>query len=171
MARRVFFSFHHQKDSWRASQIRNSWIGQKGDTNTFMDAAAWEKVRRRGDDAVKAWIDKEMLGTGVTVVLIGELTATRPYVRYEIQQSVRKKKGLLGIYIHKVKVPGRKTSRRGHNPLHDFTVLRDHPWFGLLGFKSEQRLSDMFQTFDWVQDEGRQNMSEWIEEAARRADR
>jgi hypothetical protein len=171
MARRVFFSFHHQKDSWRAGQVRNSWVGQKGITNTFLDAAAWEKVWRKGDVAVKAWIDREMLGTGVTVVLIGQLTAARPYVRYEIQQSIKKRKGLLGIYVHKIKVPSGKTSRQGHNPLHDFTVMRDHPWFGLFGVKSEQRLSDIFQTFDWEDDGGRKNMPGWIEEAARRANR
>ena len=146
-------------------------MGQKGTTNAFLDAAAWEKVQRKGDTAVKAWIDQEMLGTGVTVVLIGQLTAARPYVQYEIQQSIKKRKGLLGIYIHKIKVPSRKTSRKGDNPLHDFTVMRDHPWFGLFGVKSEQRLSDIFQTFDWEDDDGRKNMPEWIEEAARRANR
>lgn len=136
-----------------------------------MDKAAWEKVQRKGDAAVKAWIDKEMIGTGVTVVLIGQLTATRPYVQYEIQQSIKKRKGLLGIYIHKIKIPNRERCRKGHNPLHDFTVLRDHPWFGLFGVKSEQKLSDIFQTFDWEEDDGRANMPGWIEEAARRANR
>ena len=26
MARRVFFSFHHARDVWRAGQVRNSWV-------------------------------------------------------------------------------------------------------------------------------------------------
>jgi len=171
MARRVFFSFHHQHDSWRVGQVRNSWLGQKGTTNKFLDAAAWEKVQRKGKSAVEVWIDHEMLGTGVTVVLIGQLTATRPYVQYEIQQSIKKKKGLLGIYIHKIKVPNRSTSRKGENLLNDYIVVRDHEWFGFLGMKSEQKMSDIFQTFDWEDDNGRQNMPDWIEEAARRAGR
>jgi hypothetical protein len=171
MARRVFFSFHHQKDSWRVGQVRNSWLGQKGTTNTFMDAAAWEAVQRKGEAAVKAWIDREMLGTGVTVVLIGQLTASRPYVRYEILQSIKKGKGLLGIHVHAIRDRNRRTSRKGHNPLQDFTVTRDDPWFGFLGVKSEQKLSEIFQTFDWEKDDGRANMPDWIEEAARRANR
>lgn len=26
MARRVFFSFHYERDIWRANQVRNRWI-------------------------------------------------------------------------------------------------------------------------------------------------
>ena len=152
-------------------QVRFSWIGQKGSTNTFMDKAEWETVERKGEVAVKSWIDRQMVGTGVTVVLIGQQTATRPYVKYEIQQSIRHRKGILGIHIHGIKDPKRRTTRMGLNPLHDFTVMRDHPWFGLFGVKSEQRLSDIFQTFDWEEDNGRKNMPDWIEEAAQRANR
>lgn len=171
MARRVFFSFHHQKDSWRVGQVRNSWLLQKGESNTFMDAAAWESVKRKGDAAIKAWIDRELNGAGVTAVLIGQETAGRPYVRYEIEQSYKLGKGLLGIHIHGIKDTNKKTSRKGRNPLHDLMGMGEHPWLGLFGVKSEQRLSDIFQTFDWVRDEGRKNMPEWIEEAARRAGR
>src|SRR6266487_3699250 len=171
MPRRVFFSFHHQGDSWRVGQVRNSWVAQKGATNSFLDAAAWEALQRKGEEAVKAWIDREMLGTGVTVVLIGRHTATRPYVQYEIRQSMRNRKGLLGIHIHSIRDRNLRTTLKGHNPLDAFTVTRDDLWFWWLGMKSEQRLSDIFQTFDWEQDDGRSNMPEWIEEAARRANR
>jgi hypothetical protein len=171
MARRVFFSFHHQKDSWRVAQVRNSWVTQKGETNKFMDAASWEQVRRKGPEAVKAWIDAELNGTGVTVVLIGEETASRPFVKYEIEASFRRKNGLLGIHIHRIKNSEKKISRKGRNPLDDFIAIVDYPFFGIFGHKIEQRYSEIFQTFDWVQDDGRRNMAEWIEEAVRRANR
>jgi hypothetical protein len=171
MARRVFFSFHHQRDSWRVSQVRNSWVAKKGTANSFLDAADWEAVQRKGEVAVKAWIDRQMLGAGVTVVLIGRQTATRPYVQYEIQQSIRNRKGLLGIYIHRIRDRNGRTTTKGHNPLDDFTVTRDDPWFGWLGVRSKQRISDIFQSFDWEEDDGRANMPDWIEEAARRANR
>ncbi len=171
MARRVFFSFHHQRDSWRVGQVRNSWLLQKGTTNTFLDAAAWESVRRKGEAVVRAWIDRELVGTGVTVVLIGTETASRPYVRYEIEQSYKLGKGLLGIYVNRVRDRSGRISRKGRNPLHGFSGMGDHPWLGLFGVKSKQKLSDIFQTFDWVRDNGRENMPEWIEEAARRANR
>ena len=171
MARRVFSSFHHQKDSWRVGQVRNSWLLQKGESNKFMDAAAWEQVKRKGDTAVKAWIDRELNGTGVTVVLIGQETAMRPFVRYEIEESFRRKNGLLAIHIHGIKNSDKKTSRKGRNPLDDFTAMVDHPFLGIFGHKTEKRYSEIFQTFDWIQDDGRRNMAAWIEEAARKVGR
>jgi len=54
MARKVFFSFHYKHDVWRVGQVRNSWLLQKGEANTFMDAADWEAVKKRGEAAVKA---------------------------------------------------------------------------------------------------------------------
>lgn len=55
MGRKVFFSFHHQNDSWRVGQVRNSWL-TKGESNAFLDAAEWEAVERKGDAAIKRWI-------------------------------------------------------------------------------------------------------------------
>src|SRR5262245_20397378 len=103
MPRKVFFSFHYQKDIWRVSQIRNSWVTREWEANPFHDAASWESIRRRGEQAICNWIDQQLSGTGVTVVLIGEQTSERPYVRYEIQESHRRGNGLLGVFIHKVK--------------------------------------------------------------------
>ncbi|HXF10643.1 MAG TPA: TIR domain-containing protein [Desulfuromonadaceae bacterium] len=171
MARRVFFSFHHQQDSWRVGQVRNSWLLSKGETNAFLDAAAWETVKRKGDDAVKAWIDKELNRTGVTVILIGQYTSTRPYVKYEIQESYKRGNGLLGIYIHKIKNNGGSISRKGRNPLDDFEVEAPDPWLGFLGITSKQKLSDIFKTYDWTADNGRRYIAEWIEEAAKLAGR
>ena len=51
MSRRVFFSFTARKDSWRVGQVRNSWVAQKGSTNSFLDGADWEAVQRKGEAA------------------------------------------------------------------------------------------------------------------------
>lgn len=170
MPRRVFFSFHYKHDAWRVSQVRNSWLLQKGETNTFMDAADWETVKKRGDGAVKTWIDRQLVGTGVTVVLIGTHTANREFVMYEIEQSYRRGNGLLGIYINRIKNNQKKISRKGKNPLNYVTVERKE---GFLFFTNTYRykLSELFKTYDWVLDEGRNNIGDWIEDAARRAGR
>ena len=44
MARRVFFSFHYQRDVWRANQIRNihNIIGTAA--AGFQDASLWEEA-------------------------------------------------------------------------------------------------------------------------------
>jgi len=85
MARRVFFSFHYERDILRVGQIRNSGITKSGvESAGFIDAASWESVKRQGDEAIKRWISSQLDGTSVTVVLIGAETSQREWVKYEI---------------------------------------------------------------------------------------
>ncbi len=116
MARSVFFSFHYQKDVWRVNQIRNLHIVTGCAAAGFQDGSLWEEAKKKGDAAVKKLIDDGLVGTTVTVVLIGTETANRKYVGYEIQQSLARGNGLLGIYIHNLKDKDGKTSTKGSVP-------------------------------------------------------
>jgi MTH538 TIR-like domain (DUF1863). len=102
MARRVFFSFHYQRDIWRVNQIRNSHVVEGCAAAGFQDASLWEEAKRRGDQAVRALIDRGLVGTSITAVLIGAETASRRFVDYEIRKSVERGNGLLGIRIHMI---------------------------------------------------------------------
>ncbi len=62
----------------------------------IIDHAAFEKVQRQGDDAIKKWIDGQMDGTSATVVLIGSETLKRTYVQYEICESLRRGNAIIG---------------------------------------------------------------------------
>lgn len=168
MARSVFFSFHYQRDIWRVSQVRNSWVTKTRATNRFLDAAAWESVKRNGVSGIKSWIDRQLNGTSVTVVLIGSETASRRYVKYEIRESIAKGNGLLGIRIHGIKDRDGRVSPPGPNPLDDFLLEND----GLLSWLfPTSKASDVFSTYDWVSDDGYRNVNRWIEEAATKAQR
>ena len=90
MARRVFFSFHYDEDINRSMTVRNSWVTQGKEATGFIDKAEFEKVKKNGESAVCRWIDKQLEGTSVTVVLIGRETLNRPYVQYEIRKSIEK---------------------------------------------------------------------------------
>src|SRR5947208_12023575 len=103
MARRVFFSFHYQRDLWRVNIVRNSTVVEGVAAAGFSDASLWEEAKRKGDAAIKSLIDKALDNTSVTVVLIGAQTASRKYVTYEIEQSIARGKGLLGVRIHNIK--------------------------------------------------------------------
>jgi hypothetical protein len=103
MARRVFFSFHYQRDIWRVNVVRNSAVIEGVAAAGFQDASLWEEAKRHGDDAVQRLIDRGLDGTSVTVVLIGAETANRRFVTYEISKSIWRGNGVLGIYIHNIK--------------------------------------------------------------------
>lgn len=159
MPRRVFFSFHYEKDAWKVGQIRNSGIVRSEDQPPYYDAAQWEEAKQRAG-GIKAWIDAQLRGTSVTVVLIGEETASRQWVQYEIQQSHSAGKGMLGIQMTgMIERKGLLTATQyydGPNPFDASGVSR-----GLYG--------RTYPIYSWESGNGRANMSRWIEDAWQRA--
>src|SRR5260370_35526287 len=103
MARRVFFSFHYQRDLWRANVVRNSAVIEGAAAAGFSDASLWENAKRQGDAAIQRLIDNGLNGTSATVVLIGAQTANRRWVTDEIQKSIERGNVLLGVRIHTIK--------------------------------------------------------------------
>ena len=163
MVRRVFFSFHYKRDNWRANQVRNSWVTQDDhEERGFIDAADWEDLKKQGDGAIERWIDDQLVGTSVTAVLIGNETYGRRWVDYEIEESYNNSKGLVGIYVHQLKNRDEHQDLRGQNPLDKWYVERN-------GVKTY--FSEIFETYDWVRDNGYKNMGDWVEEAAEIAGR
>lgn len=163
MARRVFFSFHYDRDIRRVVQVRNSWVVRaERETQPFLDKAQWEAVKKSGKNAIEDWIERQLDGTSVTVVLIGAETYEREWVRYEIKRSYELNKGIIGIYIHNVKDPLLGTDVKGMNPLEYWSV-------GQVDQKTT--LASRYRSYDWVNDDGYMNISKWIEAAARSAGR
>jgi len=117
MARRVFFSFHYQRDIWRVNQIRNIPEVTGSAAAGFHDASLWEEARRKGDAAIKGLIDDGLTNTSVTVVCIGAKTAGRKYINYEIEQSINRGNGVVGIQINHLKDKDGKTDPGGATPL------------------------------------------------------
>jgi len=116
MARRVFFSFHYQRDIWRVNQIRNIPNITGCAAAGFQDASIWEEAKKKGDAAIKKLIDDGLNNTTVTVVCIGEKTAGRKYINYEIEQSMERGNGIVGIQINHLKDKDGNTDSVGAIP-------------------------------------------------------
>jgi hypothetical protein len=158
MARRVFFSFHFQRDLSRVNVVRNSGAFRPaGEIIPFYDGSIWEDAKTKGDAAIKRLIDRSLKGASVTCVLIGAETSQRRYVGYEIQQSYGSK-GLLGVYVHGIKDFYGQISPRGANPFENWNV-------------SGTSLATLVPTYDWVANDGYRNFASWIEAAAKAAGR
>lgn len=141
MARKVFFSFKYD-DVQRAMNVRNSNIIKGAIKSGFIDKADFEEVERQGDKAIKAWIDKQLEGTTVTVVLVGEKTNKSRWVKYEIDQSIERGNGILTIDISKIKDLNGNTT--------DCCNLRVNGYNHYL----------------WNKNNGRENLGSWVEDAA-----
>jgi hypothetical protein len=163
MARRVFFSFHYERDAWRAAQVRNTWVTKPNrEYAGYIDAASWEQVKKRGDEAVKKWIAEQLSGTSVTVVLIGTQTSTRDWVQYEIRESYQRGNGMLAIKIHDIKDSERRMDTPGDNNFGE--IYRDSNGNSIY-------FRQLYPTYDWVLHDGYNNLGEWVETAAKKAGR
>jgi hypothetical protein len=147
MAHRTFFSFHYERDVWRASIIRKSSQLKPNDIDPeWIEAGIWEDAKTKGDDAVRRLITNALKNTTVTAVLIGAKTSERKWVKEEIKQSEGRGNGLLGIYIHNIEDSNGLKDAKGANPL-----------------------SSKYSTYDWVNDEGYNNLGKWVNAAYKAA--
>lgn len=162
MTRKVFFSFHFDNDIWRVNQIRNKGAFVSVEEAGYMDAVGWESVKRKDDPTIKRWIDSNLEGTSVTVVLVGTETSNRRWVQYELQESYKRGNGVLAIHIHNVKDKDGKTCKKGDCIFGE--IARDvsgNPIY----------FHHLYPKYDWVNDDGYKNFGMWIEKAARDAGR
>ena len=75
---------------------------------------------------------------------IGNQTANRDYVKYEIKQSIARGDGIFGVMINLVENSKGETDKPGSNPLPS-------------GYK----------VYKWVADDGYENFGTWVEQAAK----
>lgn len=116
MARRVFFSFHYQRDIWRVNQIRNLDQVVGVAAAGFADASLWEESKKKGAPTIKKMIDDALVNTSVTVVCIGGATAGRTYIDYEIEKSIARGNAIIGLQIAHLKNSSGTADPQGVTP-------------------------------------------------------
>ncbi|MCA8830151.1 TIR domain-containing protein [Hymenobacter pini] len=162
MARRVFFSFHFQRDSHRVSQIRNcNVISNHFEEVPFLDHAKWETIERQGDTAIRNWIDSNMHGASVIVVLAGYETYNRRWVKYELEKAHSENRGIVCIDMAGMKNMFGHIDPSGINPL---ATAKDSSGRSLASLGK-------YKTYSWLGDLGRFNIDDWITAAAENAGR
>jgi hypothetical protein len=156
MARRTFFSFHYKFDNWRVAKVRD--MGVVEDNKPVSDND-WETIKGGGDRAIKDWIAGQLKGRTCTIVLVGERTAGRKWIKYEIEGSWKAGMGVVGIRIHKLEDGNGEQSRKGGNPFDDIKI-------------GGEKLSTIVKLYDppqitskGVYDHIKKNIADWVEEA------
>lgn len=160
MARKVFYSFHYEPDSWRVAKIRN--IGTV-EGNRPATSNKWEEVKKGSDKAISKWIDDNMNNRTCLVVLVGKNTAKRKWIDYEIKKAWNEGKGVVGIHIHNLKDQNQKQASKGKNPFAHFELTVNG---------KKKKLSSIVKCYDPgysrstnVYDYIKKNLQAWIEEA------
>jgi hypothetical protein len=119
----------------------------------------WEAVKLGGDKAIENWIDGQLKGKSCAVVLVGQNTAGREWIKYEIEKAWNDGKGVVGIHIHNLKDRNQRQASKGRNPFETITI-------------DGQKLSSIVECHDFnstesraVYEKIRKNLAAWIEEA------
>jgi hypothetical protein len=191
MAKRVYFAFHYQDViDFRANVVRKHNFTRGVESAGYYDHSIWEETKKTSPSALKQLINTKLENTSVTAVLIGSGTYERRWVRYEIMKSVKRGNLILGIHINGITDKDQRIKPRGPSILDHLGLQisddgkKGKPivWDGqsqkwifysdLDPFNvSEQptamrgkhfQLSHWFRTYDWVEDDGYNNFSSWI---------
>jgi MTH538 TIR-like domain (DUF1863) len=196
--RSTFYSFHYD-DIFRVNHIRKAGVFQTSDRERFktpQDKSLWEKAKNTNPNVLRMMIIRALGGTTTTAVLAGEHTWARPWVRFEIARSLFKGNGLLTVYIDGCECPKSGFGRRGPNPLsylalgwnlriyeladqgqwilYDKINQRLDKWPGWLARPERGHVMPLdsgTRAYDWINDNGRQNLIHWTHTAALAAGR
>ncbi len=148
MNRRCCFIFDYDNDLARAKQINGLRLLSGTAPAGFDDASRWREAKNAGEEAVRELIGDALSGTSATIVLIGEKTAGLDYVTYAIEQSIRRKNGIVGFFVHDMPDENGNISAKGGVP---YEVQA-----------AEKLEAHHYAVHDWDQSK----FEEWVEEAA-----
>lgn len=100
-----------------------------------------------------------MKGKSVVIVLIGSGTAGRKWINYEIKEGWEDGKGVLGVYVHRLKDAQENQSSRGNNPFDPFTLD------GVSMASVVSAHDPPYTTSKFVYGHIQDNLGDWIESA------
>jgi len=108
---------------------------------------------------IKKWIDDNLNYRSCTIVLVGQGTAGRKWINYEIKKSWNDGKGVVGIYIHNLLDVNQNQASKGANPFEGILI-------------DDKKLSNIVKCYDpsyfsskYVYDHIKDNLEGWIDEA------
>lgn len=111
----------------------------------FQDASMWETAKKK-DNVIKIMINKALENTSVTVVCVTYGSINRKYINYEIDQSLKRGNGLVGLQIHHLK------DQNGNK--------------GLVGRIPSKIKANGYKEYKYTTKE---QLAKWIEQAAKKA--
>ena len=156
MPKKCFLSFHYKADNWRVSQVKQ--IGTI-EEQPLLESNKWEEIKKKGDSSIEKWIADNMKGKECLVVLVGEKTASRRWVKHEIKKAWKDGLGVFAIHIHNLKDSAGNQSSKGSDPFNGLTVDGK----AVLG----KVYDPPYLTSTYVYDHIKENIEGWIKDAVK----
>jgi len=158
MSRNVFYSFHYKPDNWRASQVRNAGVVEG---NLPCSDNDWESITGGGAAAIEKWIAGQMSGRSAAVVLVGNATAGRKWINYEISKAWTDGKGVVGVHIHNLQNSQGSQATKGSNPFDGLTMGSGGAKMSTIVKCYDPPYATSTKVYEYVSN----NLADWVEEA------
>lgn len=146
MGSRVFFTFDHANDLSRVSGLLSSFAFRELDARGVWAADAWARLLTLDPTQTRSVIANTVLDSQATVVMIGESTASCPWCRFGIDETLRLGHPMLGVYVGQVRDEEGRTGMNPTNPLPHTAPV-----------------------YHWQIDNGAENLPVWVRELISRA--
>lgn len=139
----VFISYHYDSDNKIANEITE--IINTDKINIF--TVVRENEKKKDDDNIRSWIDKEIKKTRITILLISAKTLDRKYVSYELSKSILNGNSIVPILID--------SEENGFNN-EKIVLIRQKLDIELSGRRLKIR--------KWFGENGKENILRWLNE-------
>lgn len=100
---KVYLSFNYAYDLARIKRFPATRKFFGSTIAGLQDDSKFKAARQKGDDEVKRLIDQALKNTLVTVFFIGNKDRASYYLDYELEKSIERGNGLVGIAINQFK--------------------------------------------------------------------
>ena len=119
----------------------------------------WETITKGGEQAIEKWINDQLKGCSCTIVLVGQNTANRKWINYEIVRSWNGRMGVVGIRIHGLENSEGWKASAGANPF-DYITLGERKLSAIVKCYNPKG-SNSQERYSWI----RQHLANAVEEA------
>ncbi len=139
--RRVYFSFDYEHDLNRANKVHTVSGVIACSAAGFHNSEVWYAASGQGDAAVQGLIKDALNNTTVTVVCLGHMTAYRKFLTFELEQSLERGNGVVGVKINHITNEAGETEEEGYVP----------PLIKMAGY-NVYKYKDQRQLARWIED-------------------
>lgn len=121
----LFIAYNDETDSTRANHVRKQLLASgRFLVEGYSPFTTWSKTRNGSSlEDLKREFNKQLGSASVTLILIGEDSATNPWIRYAIERSYVADKALLVLDISQIPDEHGATAVPDINPLERFAVI------------------------------------------------
>ena len=153
---RYIFPSYDWDDAWLVNQIINlpNILGVKN--MGFLKGVPNEEIKQ-SDEKIKKWIDENMQNCSCLILFCGERTYKSKWVKYELESAREKKKGRFIIHLADMVKMDNTLCKQGIDP---------YEYHGFYNNKGTGGY--IIKSYNWIKDDGINNIGAWIEDAISR---